>query len=98
MVKVWLDDIRDPPHGWTWVKSIEEAQELLKIGAVEDISLDNDLGTGFTEGRELVKWMVTEDVWPKNKPMVHSANVIANKYMKDMIERYYHEKEKETPT
>jgi len=43
-MKVWLDDNREAPFGWTWVKTAHEAIELLAAGGVSHISLDNDLG------------------------------------------------------
>lgn len=39
-------------------------------------------------GSELIRWMVTENVWPTYKPKVHSANPVGKKYMEDMIEDY----------
>ena len=46
-MKLWLDDIRAPWKfgciGWTWVKTADEAIELLKTGKVEMASLDHDL-------------------------------------------------------
>jgi len=42
-IAMWLDDIRLPPDGWTWVKTAREAKELLAKG-VEWASLDHDLG------------------------------------------------------
>jgi hypothetical protein len=44
-MRVWLDDRRPPPDGeWAWVKTPEEAIELLATGEVSEISLDHDLG------------------------------------------------------
>lgn len=43
---VWLDDVRPAPEGWEWVKTEEEAIEILKTGRVEYLSLDHDLGFG----------------------------------------------------
>ena len=41
-MKLWIDGYREPParrNGWTWVKTYEEAQELLKTGEVEVIDV-----------------------------------------------------------
>jgi len=43
-MKVFLDDERDTPEGWTRVKTPEEAIELLKTDRVTHLSLDHDLG------------------------------------------------------
>ncbi len=43
-MKVWLDDNREAPEGWTWAKTAHDAIALLAGGNVSHISLDNDLG------------------------------------------------------
>jgi hypothetical protein len=43
-MKLWLDDERPAPEGWTWVKTLEEAKQQLVTGQVEEASLDHDLG------------------------------------------------------
>src|ERR1017187_3449960 len=92
-MKLYLDDLRTVPNSsWVLVRTVEECQELLIKGDVDTISMDNDLGLDYTEGRQLVLWMCENDIWPKNKPLVHSANVIASEYMRAMIDRYFTEK------
>jgi hypothetical protein len=44
MIKLWLDDVRLPPHGWVHVRNIEDAKLALQSGEVEEASLDHDLG------------------------------------------------------
>lgn len=44
-MKIWHDDIRRPPEGWSWARTNEEAKlRLLAVHDVEVISLDHDLG------------------------------------------------------
>lgn len=43
-MKVYLDDERNTPEGWTRVYWPDEAVSLLTSGAVVEISLDHDLG------------------------------------------------------
>ena len=43
-MKLWHDDIRPAPEGWTWARTNERAQELLRTGKVTEASLDHDLG------------------------------------------------------
>lgn len=43
-MKVFLDDLRPAPAGWTRVYRSEEAITLLETGEVEELSLDHDLG------------------------------------------------------
>lgn len=49
-MRLWLDDIRLAPFGWTWAKNYDEAVELLLTGAITDASLDHDLGVIVPEG------------------------------------------------
>ena len=48
VLKVFLDDERATPEGWTAVRWPEEAIALLKTGKVDAISLDHDLGDEIT--------------------------------------------------
>ena len=43
-MKLWHDDVRRPPDGWTWVRTNNEAKEQLQTGNVDTISLDHDMG------------------------------------------------------
>lgn len=121
-LKLYLDDIRPTPEGWTHCFKVEEVQEYLKTRPVEYMSLDHDLGasylcsncydlakdwrecsqTGctcechktdpqiFPSGYDLVKWMAEHDLWPINKPTIHSANPAGRVNMQATIDRYWH--------
>ena len=43
-MKLYVDDVRPAPQGWTLATTIAAAQEILASGAVEEVSLDHDLG------------------------------------------------------
>lgn len=43
-MKLWHDDVRPAPDGWSWARTNEQAMEHLRSGRVEEISLDHDLG------------------------------------------------------
>jgi hypothetical protein len=43
------------------------------------------------DGTALVHWMIENDIWPKYKPVVHSANPVGAARMRGMIDRYWHE-------
>ena len=88
-MKLWLDDIREPPdERWVWAKTVEDAQLAMETLDVREASLDNDLGDGEPEGRRLVLWMCEHELWPSESIAVHSANPVAWDYMFGMIERY----------
>lgn len=46
-MKIYLDDVRTTPEGWSRCYKIEEVQELLKKGGVQHLSLDHDLGAAY---------------------------------------------------
>ncbi len=78
-MKIFLDDIREAPEGWTRVHTYEEAIEGLKTGKVEQISLDNDLGTE-KEGYDVAKWIEQQTFETNFRPpkiRVHSSNPVA---------------------
>lgn len=82
-IKVFLDDVRKPPPGWILVKWPKEAIKLLKLGGVEEISLDHDLGDEKITGYDVILW-IEEKVMKGFEPpiiKVHSANVSARKKM-----------------
>jgi hypothetical protein len=103
-MKIYLDDVRDPPDGtWTVARTATEARALFLAGPVEMCSLDHDLGTcslctvcakGCTctcheTGYDFVKWLAEKDLWSKFKPVVHSANPVGKTNMQAIINRYW---------
>jgi hypothetical protein len=78
-VKVWLDDLREPPQpGFAWAKTAKEALELLQTGAVEFIDFDYDLGedfTGYDVACRIEEW-VDEKKLHCPEWAVHSANPV----------------------
>lgn len=88
-MKLWVDDVRPAPPGWTWARTLDEAQGYLVRGGVEEASLDHDLGFEEPDGSALVRWMAMTGHWPKAKPTVHSLNPVGRAYMLGVIERYF---------
>ena len=43
-MKLWHDDVREPPEGWTWARTNEAARDYLAYGIVTECSLDHDMG------------------------------------------------------
>jgi hypothetical protein len=90
--KLWLDDIRTPPDGWTWVKTASDAIAALERGNVVEISLDHDLGddVAYGTGYDVVCWIeeavVTRYFLPPNMA-VHSANCVGVARMNQGIEQ-----------
>jgi hypothetical protein len=88
-MKIWLDDIRPMPSGYdVHCHTVKEAIAFLKTGLVTQISLDNDLGPGVTEGRKLAKWIEGQartGKLPRLKCYIHTSNLIASIEMSDAI-------------
>jgi len=88
-MKVYLDDERTTPDGWTRVFWPDEAIELLKSGDVTEISLDHDLGDDDRgTGYDVVLWIEEQVALHGFTPpvmSVHSANVSARTKMENGI-------------
>ena len=95
-MKIWLDDVRPPPDGWTWAKSPSSFWAEMAIAETADIeitaiSFDNDLGDGKTEGWELVnsllKILQRGVVRPLNAELsCHSMNPVAKARIEATLE------------
>jgi hypothetical protein len=92
-LKVFLDDERDAPEGWTFVNTPDMVIALLETGMVSHLSLDHDLGDdeGIGTGYDVVLW-IEEQVFNGEKfenletITVHSANASAKIKMEQGIE------------
>ncbi len=90
-MKIYLDDERQTPVGYTRCLWPEEVIELLQNNDIEEVSLDHDLGdddhgTGYT----VLLWIEEQVFCHGYKPprlRVHSANSSARDKMNLAIER-----------
>ncbi|HEX7642737.1 MAG TPA: cyclic-phosphate processing receiver domain-containing protein [Burkholderiaceae bacterium] len=84
-MKVFLDDERETPEGWTRVYWPDEAIALLKAGQVEEVSLDHDLGDDERgTGYDVILWIeeaVATQGFVPPRMVVHSANSSARRKM-----------------
>ena len=95
-IKVWLDDERPAPPGWTHVITPGDAITLLKKGNVEEISLDNDLGLDAyvppNQGKHVANWIeqgAIEGTLAPIKVKIHTQNPIAKEQMKAALRNAY---------
>lgn len=77
-MRLWLDDLRPAPEGWTHVRTAEEAITHLSNGQFSEVSLDHDLGNeGVATGYVVASW-IEEQAFFGNIPKliwhIHSAN------------------------
>ena len=84
-MRVLLDDERSSPDGWVRVNWPEEAIALLKLGIVDEISLDHDLGDESRgTGYDVIRWIeeaVALYSFEPPKILVHSANTSTREKM-----------------
>ncbi|GJH12635.1 hypothetical protein CBA19CS22_11700 [Caballeronia novacaledonica] len=84
-MKVFLDDERVTPQGWTRVYWPQEAIRLLETGTVEELSLDHDLGDDSRgTGYDVILWIEEAVALRGFRPpqmFVHSANTSARAKM-----------------
>jgi hypothetical protein len=105
IVKLWLDDVRNPlEYGfidWVWAKTAEEAIAVLRTGLVKQASLDHDLAWEHypwndargphveQTGYDVVCWMEQNNIWPIDGIRVHSQNPVGSKKMRDVCRKHY---------
>jgi hypothetical protein len=57
-MRLYLDDRRPAPPGWTLARSADEAIAFLRQGDVTELSLDYDLGDPhFGTGMDVLDWL-----------------------------------------
>lgn len=61
-MKIFLDDVREVPKGWTGVINVDEFRRLIeeahsKGEKIEAISFDHDLGENAEDGYDAAKWL-----------------------------------------
>jgi hypothetical protein len=94
-MKVYLDDVRETPDGWTRTYTVDQTIELLKSGEVVELSLDHDLGkdkdgNDLTDGYYVLPWIEKEvalNGFVPPKMHIHSANAAAWPRMKAAIQQ-----------
>lgn len=91
-MKIWLDDIREAPDGWAWIKTVKDTIATMGLiyGEVKEISLDHDLGENQPTGYDLIKWLeekVMRQGYSFPKITVHSANLVGRANIEAAVKR-----------
>lgn len=101
MIKIWIDDIREPPFGYLWFKSVNEVINYLeKIEnaldeydyppedlLIEAIDLDHDAGKYSKDGGDYIEILN----WMERRKMggwpirLHTANPVGRENMRTII-------------
>lgn len=92
-MKVFMDDERQTPEGWTRTYNVEETKTLLLTRQVTHLSLDNDLGSEDpkTEGYNVLNWLeeqvFDDSTFPIPEMQVHSSNASRAQSMRLAIKK-----------
>lgn len=88
-IRLFVDDLREPPAGWTVARSSAEAIAVLEAGSVAAVALDHDLG-GEDTGLRVIEWFeraVADDPEIELPAFsIHSANPVGAARMRTAIE------------
>ena len=88
-MRVYLDDERPTPSGWTRAYTSSEAIALLSTGQVTIISLDHDLGPPEAgTGYDVCLWLEEQVVLNRFTPpevRIHSANPVGRQRMQAAV-------------
>ena len=89
-MKLFVDDERIAPEGWTLAVTAKQAFNHLETGNVTHLSLDHDLGSAaLATGYDIMKWIEykveTEDF---KLPVItfHTANPVGRKNMQATLD------------
>ena len=93
-MKIYLDDEREAPKGWTRIKKSLTAIILLESGIVDEISLDHDLGddrrgTGYNVLLWIENEIVMNNAFKLPRITIHTANPPARERMLAALENIY---------
>jgi hypothetical protein len=89
-LRLWLDDERPAPEGWTACRWPYHVIAHLKRGGVDEVSLDHDLGDDvYADGYDVLLWIEREVVTHGYRPptiRIHTANPAARVRMLAAVE------------
>jgi hypothetical protein len=92
-MKIWIDDIRPAPEGYSWCESVNEAKMIINAAEVineiiEVIDLDHDAGDYASDGGDYIHLLDWLEETGRNYPIhIHSANPVGVANMRRIIQR-----------
>lgn len=94
-MKLWIDDLREPPVGYIWVKSVNQAKAAInhyKRNMTDDsiiIDIDHDAGDYAFDGGDyinLLNWLERENIVDTSYVFrLHSMNPVGIQNMRNII-------------
>ena len=99
-MRLWIDDVREPPKGYVWIRSVSKARELIEIYEniyrreqdpfmkIEFIDIDHDAGDYAFDGGDFIKILDWLEETGRNYPIrIHSMNPVGVANMRAIIQR-----------
>lgn len=86
-MKLFLDDLRAPPPGWTLVKNYRDCVFQLGAQEYDAVSLDYSLGEQRT-GLDVLRWMAEHAKYPA-RLNIHSTHGYGRAAMADYIRAHF---------
>lgn len=89
-MKIWIDDVRIAPAGYTWCKSTNEAIQTIDENRdiIELVDIDHDAGDYCTDGGDYIRvldWLEIEGLcYPVR---IHSMNPVGVGNMRAIIQK-----------
>ena len=90
MIKVWIDDIREAPEGYTWCRSTNSALRFITQNKdyIELIDIDHDAGEYAKYGGDYIKLLDWLEETGRNYPIrIHSMNPVGVENMRRIIQK-----------
>lgn len=84
MIHLYLDDFRRCPQGFSLARNAQECLMMLKDCEVDILSLDFDLGPGEMTGKDVVKHMITDQLFPR-EVFLHTSSMWGKKEMYELL-------------
>lgn len=102
-MRIWVDDIRQPPMGYVWCKTVNEVKTVITcmmkmqdiectsfLPVIELLDLDHDAGEYATYGGdyiEILNWLEKQG-WDLYFPVrLHTMNPVGRENMRRIIEK-----------
>lgn len=88
-LKLFLDDVRDPPDtSWHVVRTAQQCIDFMRVRSnlIDVASFDHDLGSETETGYTVMKWIEREvvrdkDFWPPKSIVFHTSNPVGRMNM-----------------
>lgn len=100
-MKLWIDDIRKPPCGYRWARSVYEAQVIIRDYEImlkssggkaryqiELIDIDHDAGDFSSDGGDYIRLLDWFEETGRSYPIrIHSMNPVGVENMRRIIQK-----------